>query len=77
MNGLLLDHFQWFMVILYDDMPAVQVCVELLEAEEHHQYLHQVFMSVRVLLAKVIGQPLCMRAVPKPYSLASICTMPG
>ena len=32
-------------------------------------------MSVSILLAKVMRQPLCMRAVPNPYSLVSICTM--
>ena len=35
MDGLLLDHFQWLMVILYGHMPAVQVCVELLKAKAH------------------------------------------
>ena len=35
MNGFLLDHFQWFMVLLYEDIPAVQVCMELLEAKAH------------------------------------------
>ena len=35
MYGLLLDHLQGFVVILYDYMPAIEVCVKLLEAEAH------------------------------------------
>ena len=33
MEGLVLDHFQWLMVILYSDMPAIYVGVELLQTE--------------------------------------------
>ena len=35
MDLLLLDHFQWLMVILYNHMPASQVYVKLLEAKTH------------------------------------------
>ena len=35
MDGLLLDHFQWLKVILYPDMPAINVGMELLQAEVH------------------------------------------
>ena len=34
-------------------------------------------MSVRVLLAKAMGQLLCIRAAPSLYLLASIYTMTG
>ena len=33
MDRLLLDHFQQLVVILYHDTPAIDVGVELLEAE--------------------------------------------
>ena len=36
-DGLLLDHFQWFVVILYNGMPAIDVGVELLQTEAHWQ----------------------------------------
>ena len=39
MNGLLLDHLQGFMVILYDNMPAVEICVKLLKAKANWQTL--------------------------------------
>ena len=39
MDGLLLDHFQWFVVILYNNMPAIDVSVELLQIEAHWQTL--------------------------------------
>ena len=35
MDGLLLDHFQWLVGILYSNVPAVQEGMELLKAEEH------------------------------------------
>ena len=35
MDGLLKDHFQWLMVILYHDMPAINVGMELLETKAH------------------------------------------
>ena len=35
LDGLLLDHFQQLMVVLYDYMPAVQVGVELLKTKAH------------------------------------------
>ena len=35
MERLLLDHFKQPIVIMYGHMPAVQVCVKLLEAEAH------------------------------------------
>ena len=33
MDGLLLDHFQWLMVVLYHDIPAIDVGMELLQTE--------------------------------------------
>ena len=39
MDGLLLDHFQWLMVILYNYMPAINVGMKLLKAEAHQQTL--------------------------------------
>ena len=35
MNGLLLDHLQGFMAILYDNLPAIEICMKLLKAEAH------------------------------------------
>ena len=35
MNGLLLDHLQGFMVILYNNMPAVEIYVKCLKAKSH------------------------------------------
>ena len=35
MYGLILDHLQGLMVILYDNMPAIEVCAELLKAKAH------------------------------------------
>ena len=35
MYRLLLGHLQGFIVVLYDDVPATEVCVELLETEAH------------------------------------------
>ena len=35
MYGIMLDHPQWFVVILHDDVPAIEVCMELLEAKAH------------------------------------------
>ena len=40
-------------------------------------FAYWVLMSVSILLVKVIGQPLCMRTGPNPYSLVSVCTMTG
>ena len=37
MDGLLLDHFQWFVVILYDDMPTIYVGLKLLQTKAHQQ----------------------------------------
>ena len=39
MNGLLLDHLQGFLVILYNNVPAIEICVKLLEATAHGQTL--------------------------------------
>ena len=39
MDGLLLDHFQQLMVILFCDMPAINVGMELLETKMHRQTL--------------------------------------
>ena len=39
MYVLVLHHIQGFMVFLYDNMPAIEVCVELLKAEAHRQTL--------------------------------------
>ena len=35
MDGLMLDHFQQLVVILYNDMPAVEVGVEFLQTEAY------------------------------------------
>ena len=35
MDGLLLDHFQQLKVILYHDMPAINIGMELLQTEVH------------------------------------------
>ena len=35
MDRLLLDHFQWLGVILCNSMPAIEVCVKLLETKAH------------------------------------------
>ena len=35
MDGLFMDHFQQFMVILYYDMPATNIGMELLQTEAH------------------------------------------
>ena len=35
MYGLLLDHPQGFTVILYNNMPTVEICVKHLEAIAH------------------------------------------
>ena len=39
MDGPLLDHSQWFMVILYHDMTAIDVGMELLQTKAHGQTL--------------------------------------
>ena len=39
MNGLLLDHFQQLMVVLYCGMPAVNVGMEFLQTEPYRQTL--------------------------------------
>ena len=39
MDGLLLDHFQQLMVILYYDVPAINVGMELLQTETYQQTL--------------------------------------
>ena len=39
MDALLLDHFQWLVVILYNYMPAIDVCIKLLNAKAHQQTL--------------------------------------
>ena len=35
----MLDHFQWLEVILYDDMPAIEVGVEFLQTKPYQQTL--------------------------------------
>ena len=35
MYGLLLDHLQGFMVVLYDNIPTIEICVKHLEAKAH------------------------------------------
>ena len=35
MDGLVLDCFKWLMVILYSDMPAIDVGVEFLQTEAY------------------------------------------
>ena len=39
MDRLMLDHFQWLVVILYDDMPAIGVGVEFLQTKAYQQTL--------------------------------------
>ena len=39
MDGLFVDHFQQFVVILYGNMPAIDVGMELFKAEEEWQIL--------------------------------------
>ena len=48
MYRLLLDPFQGFIVVLCNNMPAVEVCVELLEAEAHWQTLNIYVASLHV-----------------------------
>ena len=35
MDGLMVDHFQWLMVILYDNMPAVEVGIKFLQTKAY------------------------------------------
>ena len=70
------------MVILYYDMPAIDLGVELLEAEAHWQtfFLNVCILSLNVskgLLANAMGLPLCIRTAPSLYSLASVSNMTG
>ena len=37
MDGLVLNHFQGLMVILDDDVPTIEVCMEHLKAETYLQ----------------------------------------
>ena len=63
------------MVILYNNIPAKEVGVEFLQTKAYQDTPS--WCQLRDLLAKAIGQPLCMRVAPSPYSLASICTTTG
>ena len=65
MDGLLLDNFQWLMVILYNYMPTIDVGMKLLEATAHQQTLSLnvglVSLDISVLLANAVDHPLCIR----------------
>ena len=43
MDRLVLDHFQWHMVILYDNMPAIEVGVEISRPKHTERQSHSVF----------------------------------
>ena len=60
MDGLWLYHFQWLLVILYYDMPAINVGVELVQTKAHKQTLmlnvHIASLNIsKGLLAKALG----------------------
>ena len=39
MDRLVLDHFQWFMVVLYYNIPAVEIVVEILQTKSYQKTL--------------------------------------
>ena len=39
MDRLMLNHFQHLVVVLYDEMLAIEVCVEFLQTEAYQQTL--------------------------------------
>ena len=43
MDGLVLDHFKWLMIILYSDMPAMDVGVELLRLKHTERHSNSMF----------------------------------
>ena len=48
MDRLMLDHFQQLVIILYDDMPAIEVGVEFLQTEAYQKTI-----SLNVCLASL------------------------
>ena len=52
MDGLMLDHFQQLVVILYDDMPAIEVGVEFIQTEAYQQTLSLNVCIVSLIVSK-------------------------
>ena len=44
MNGLLLGHLLEFMVILYDDMPAIEICMKPARPKHTDRHYHSIFV---------------------------------
>ena len=71
------------MVVLYHEAPAIDVGMETFLIQSalidipFSMFAYLVSMSVSFLLAKVMGHLFGIRAVPKPYSLVSVCMMTG
>ena len=82
MDGFLLYHFEWFVIVVCCDVSAIYICVKFSNLKQTDRHLcsilaYLVSMLVRVLEAKAIGLPSWMRAVPRPYSLALVCITMG
>ena len=81
MDGLMLDHFQGFVVLLGCNVSAIDVSVEFLEAETDYMTLLFCVCIMGLDISEgltgkdVMGHPFWMKAVPKPYSLASVWIM--
>ena len=75
MDGLLLYYFQQFVVILYYDMPASDVGVELLQTKTHWQTL--------MLNVHVVSLNISKGFTGKGYGVTTLkqgrtcCSMPG
>ena len=52
MDRLLLDHFQWLVVILNHDMPAINVGMELLQTKAYQQILSLNVCIVSIMISK-------------------------
>ena len=83
MYGFPLDHLQRLVVILYSDMFAIYICMELFKSKayiERHSpsmLAYLVSTSVKVLLAKAMGLLFWRSAALRPYSLALVCRIRG
>ena len=82
MDRLMLDHLQQLVVVLYDDMPAIEVGMEFLQTKAYQQTISlSVCMASLNVSKHFTGESyeatLWIRVALNQYSLEYICTMTG
>ena len=82
MDGIMLKHLEWFMIIMNHYMSAIAIHVKFLETVADEEAFSfdlsiSVFSISQRLTCKGKGQTSCMSTALSPYSLAFVLIMAG